>query len=367
MTDVIATLAAWPADLSTVPAGVTHLQVRADLTGDLAPGPLRRGGVRGLIYTLRSRAYGGRAADPPEVRRARLAAAVAAGYDVVDLEADHDLDPDLLAAVPASRRRICWHGGALPLAGLRATFAAMAAVPAASYLLASAVTSAEGALVPLRLLGALRRRDVTAYGAGSAGTWSRLLAPWLGAPAVTGQLTTVDDDAPDVARLCGDYPFPLLSPLRELYGLVGPVARTSNLMRQHNRAYAERGVPGLLLPFYLPGLGEFLSGFWPGVPAGLRDLGLPVRGLCVSGPLKEAALHVAEVASPAARAAGAANALVRRRGGGGRRRRTRPPSRRCSGGLTSRWRTAPPRWSAAAVPAGPPPWRSGTPAPTSRW
>jgi 3-dehydroquinate dehydratase/shikimate dehydrogenase len=314
MTDVIATLTAWPDGLSTMPDGVTHLQVRADLAGDVEPARLRRCGDRGLVYTLRSRAHGGRAADPPRLRRARLAAAVAAGYDVVDLEADHDLDPDLLAAVPPQRRRICWHGGEQTLTQLRAMAAAMTAVPAAGYLLAPAASTAEAALAPLRLLAALRRQDVTAYGTGPAGTWSRVLAPWLGAPAVSSQLTTVDKATPDIARLCGDFPFSRPAPLRELYGLIGAVAPTSGLVRQHNRAYGQRGVPGLLLPFYLPGLGDFLSGFWPGVPAGLAELGLPVRGLCVSGPLKEAALRVAQASSPAARAAGAANALVRRRG-----------------------------------------------------
>ncbi|MGN9909700.1 hypothetical protein ACTMTJ_19320 [Phytohabitans sp. LJ34] len=310
MTQVTATLTRWPADLSTVPDAVTLLEVRADLVGDLDPAALRRAlPGRRLLYTL-----GGRA-DPPSVRRARVASA-ATGYDVVDLDADRDLTPAVLAAVPPARRRISWHGPAVPLPALRERFAAMAAVPAAGYLLAPRAPSAAAALTPLRLLAELGRRDVTAYGSGPLGAWSRLLAPYLGAPAVAGPL---EGDPLDVARICADYPFPDLPPVRDLYGLAGPLALTSGFPGLHNRAYRERGICALYLPFHLAGLGDFLTGFWPQVPDGLRALGLPLRGLTVSGPLKEVALHVADVVSPVAQAAGAANALTRR---GGRWRAT---------------------------------------------
>jgi 3-dehydroquinate dehydratase / shikimate dehydrogenase len=311
---MIATLTRWPADLDEIIPGVTHLEIRADLAEDVDVDRVRRRFPGTLVYALRSREYGGRCGDPAPVRRRRLAAA-ADEYDVVELEADRDLDPDLLAAVPPGRRWISWHGPNLPLGELRDRSDRMSAVPAARYVLAPAATSAAQALTPLRLLAQLARRDVTAYGTGPAGTWSRLLAPWLGAPAVTARLSPVDGDgSPAVAALCSDYPFPALPPLRELYGLIGPVARTSSFPRLQNEAYRGRGVPGLFLPFYLPGLGDFLTGFWPDVPVGLHELGLPLRGLSVSGPLKEAALRIADVASPAARAAGAANALVRRDG-----------------------------------------------------
>jgi 3-dehydroquinate dehydratase/shikimate dehydrogenase len=312
---VTATLTRWPADLSKVPDGVMRLEVRADLVGDLDPAQLRRTFPGRLLYTLRSRAHGGRCADPPAVRQTRLASA-ALGYDTVDLEADHDLGPDVLAAVPASRRRISWHGPAAPLPALRERFAGMAAVQAAGYLLVPEAPSAADALEPLRLLAELDREDVTAYGSGPFGAWSRLLAPYLGAPTVAGRLHKGGSGtgAPNVARLCADYPFPARPPVRDLYGLAGPVALGSGFPGLHNRAYHERGILALYLPFHLTGLGDFLTGFWPAVPEGLHELGLPLRGLTVSGPLKEVALHVADVVSPVARAAGAANALTRRGG-----------------------------------------------------
>jgi 3-dehydroquinate dehydratase / shikimate dehydrogenase len=301
--------------LQRLPSGVSHLEVRADLTGDVDPARLRRHFAGQLVYSLRSVWHGGGCADPPLTRRHRLAAAAAAGYDLVDLEASHDLVPEVLERVPAGRRRISWQGGPLELPLLRAQFSWMAGVPARMYLLAPAVSSAVQALTPLRLLAQLGRTDVTAFGAGPAGTFSRLLAPWLGAPVVFGRLTPDQPTgAPTVDQLLADYPFPALPAVRQLYGIVGRSVHTSLSPRLHNDAYAELSVPGLFLPFYVPDRASFLAGFWPGVADGLDRLGLPLAGLTVTAPQKEVALAAAETASPTARAAGAANALVRRDG-----------------------------------------------------
>jgi 3-dehydroquinate dehydratase/shikimate dehydrogenase len=312
---VVATLTGRDQDLDRLPAAVSHLEVRADLVGDLDPATLRRRFGGRLVYSLRSVWHGGGCADPPQARRRRLAAAAAAGYDLVDLEASHDLVPEVLEQVPAGRRRISWHGGPLELALLRAQFTWMAKVPARMYLLAPAVSTAVEALTPLRLLAQLGRDDVTAFGAGPAGTWSRLLAPWLGAPVVFGRLSPGQDAVvPTVEQLLTDYPFPVLPPLSKLYGIVGRSVQTSLSPRLHNRAYREQRTPELFLPFYVPDRATFLTRFWPAIVTGLERLGLPLAGLTITSPLKEAALFAADSASPTARAAGAANALVHRQG-----------------------------------------------------
>jgi 3-dehydroquinate dehydratase/shikimate dehydrogenase len=323
--DIVATVTTREQDLSQVPAAVTHLEVRADLTGDLDPARLTRRFAGRLVYSLRSVWHGGACADPPGTRRSRLAAAVAAGYHLVDLEASHDLVPEVLDQVPADRRRISWHGGPLDLALLRAQFNCMADVPARMYLLAPAVATAIEAVTPLRLLAHLRRADVTAFGAGPTGTWSRLLAPWLGAPVVFGRLSGrasgaagsgPDDGAgvPTVDQLLTDYPFPALPELRQLYGVVGRSVATSLYPRLNNLAYPERELPALFLPFQVPDRAAFLTRFWPGIVACLRQLDVPLRGLTVAAPLKEVALAMADQASPTARAAGAANALIQQDG-----------------------------------------------------
>lgn len=284
------------------------LEVRADLLGEVDPSRLRdRVGGR-LVYCLRSRDQGGRFEGPPQVRRSRLLAA-AGHYDVIDLEADRDLVPDLLARIPAHRRRISWHGTAAGHGALHERFVRMATVGAALYVLTTAVSRAEQALAPLRFLHDLGRCDVTAFGTGAAGVWSRLLAPWLGAPVVFGRVDGDDPEVPTVEALVTDYGFPRLRPLSTVYGIVGRSVLASASPRVHNAGYRTLGIPALYLPFQV---GDFET-FWDDVAGtGLAALGLPLRAATVVSPHKEAALATAGTAGPAARGSGAANSLVRR-------------------------------------------------------
>lgn len=283
------------------------LEVRADLIGEVDPARLRRRGDRRLVYCLRSRDQGGRFEGSPQERRARLLAA-AEQYDVIDLEADRDLVPELLARIPAHRRRISWHGAAAGHRALHERFDRMAAVGAALYLLTTVAFRAEQALAPLRFLHELGRSDVTAFGTGAAGFWSRVLAPWLGAPIVFGRVDGDDPEVPSVDQLVTDYGFPRLRPLSAVYGIVGRSVLASASPRVHNAGYRALGIPALYLPFQV---GDFET-FWDDVAeTGLAALGLPLQAATVVAPHKEAALAIAGTAGPAARGSGAANSLVR--------------------------------------------------------
>ncbi|WP_165438381.1 bifunctional type I 3-dehydroquinate dehydratase/shikimate dehydrogenase [Pseudonocardia sediminis] len=286
---------------------VDLVEVRADLLGEIDPARLRRRFGGRVVYCLRSRDRGGRFEGPAHVRHARLLAA-AERYDMVDLEDDHDLVPELLTRIPAHRRRISWHGAAADHGTLHRRFGSMAATGAALYLLTSAVSRAEQALAPLRFLHDLGRCDVTAFGTGAAGVWSRLLAPWLGAPVVFGGLDGGDPDVPTVDQLLGDYGFPRLRPLDTVNGIVGRSVLASKSPRAHNAGYRALGIPALYLPFQV----EDFGAFWDEVAeSGLTALGIPMRAATVVSPHKEAALARAGTASPAARGCGAANSLVR--------------------------------------------------------
>ncbi|WP_143105682.1 type I 3-dehydroquinate dehydratase [Pseudonocardia ammonioxydans] len=295
-------------DLDALRNEADLVEVRADILGEVDPSWLRcRFGGR-LVYCLRSRDRGGRFEGPSDVRRARLLAA-AERYDVVDLEADHDLVPELLTRIPAHRRRVSWHGSAVEPGTFHRRFGRMAAAGAALYLLTTAVSRAEQALAPLRFLHDLGRPDVTAFGTGAAGVWSRLLAPWLGAPVVFGGLGGEDPEVPTVAQLVGDYGFPRLRPLDTVNGIVGRSVLGSKSPRAHNAGYRALGIPAVYLPFQV----EDFGGFWDEVAeSGLAALGIPMRAATVVSPHKEAALATAGTASPAARGCGAANSLVRR-------------------------------------------------------
>ena len=290
--------------LRSLPAAVSAVELRADLTGELDPRALRDDAPGQLIYALRSRQYGGRDAGAAPVRRARLLAA-ARDYDLVDLEADHDLVPEVLAGIPPRQRRICWYGPETGLAGLRAEFDRMARVPAALYLLAPRAGSVPAALPPLRLLASLGRDDVTAFGTGPAGGFSRVLAPFLGAPVVYG-----DPAGPTVEQLLTDYQFPDLPRLAGVYGFVGSSPQ-QRYLRLVNAALRKLSMPTMLVPFAVADPVVFETEFWPTIGAGaLDELGLPLGGLTVARPHKPAAFAAAAVADPQANAARAANFLV---------------------------------------------------------
>ncbi len=308
---LVATLTAAPVRESAGElAAASWLEVRADLAPDLDPAALRRElPGRPLLLTLRSRAEGGAFEGTPERRRRRILEA-APGFDLVDLEAERDLSPAILAAVAPERRVISWHGPAVDAAALAARFARMAAVPARLYKLVPAAAQPGEELAPLVFLHSLRRSDVAAFASGEAGAWTRLVAPRLGAPVVyaaVGSLAGAPGQIP-LARLVDDFGLPELPPVEALYGIVGNPVAHSLSPRLHNGAYRALGIPALYLPFHAASFGDFwLEVVESGV---LESLGLPLRGVSVTSPFKAAALAVAGAESPRAGSIGAANTLV---------------------------------------------------------
>ncbi|MFF0624205.1 type I 3-dehydroquinate dehydratase [Streptomyces sp. NPDC004296] len=315
-----------PEDLSAARlrglAGVADaLEVRADLVGDPDPHRLRRHFGGPLTYSLRSWRHGGRSALGPVERRTRLLRA-AEQYDLVDLEAMDDLVPELLAGIPSRQRRVSWQqpeatrpenradrwfGAGMWEASeaLRHRFAAMRSVPAAAYLLVPQPGTQYGSASPLLLTG-LGRTDVTAFASGPAGTWTRVLAPWLGAPVVFGRAGAPGADGmPSVAQLRTDYGLPALPPLDALFGITGQATGRSLAPRLHNAALRHLGLPALYLPFPV----DVFPRFWRWA-CGFGALArLPLRGLTVTAPHKRSAVEVADIADPHALRCGAANVL----------------------------------------------------------
>jgi len=293
-------------------SGVEWLEVRADLVGDLDPAALQslRSAFPGkLLYTLRSRAEGGGFEGSVEKRRRRIAEA-AERYDLLDLECERDLAPEVLKAVAPERRILSWHGGAVGLQGLQSRFEKMAAYDAFLYKMVPAATQPGEELAPLLLLHQQKRSDLATFASGPTGAWTRLIAPRLGAPVVYAAASEVPGAPGQIAlsRLRDDYGLPDLPPVEVLFGIAGHPVAHSLSPRLHNGAYRALGIPALYLPFHVTSFGDFwLEVVESGV---LELLGMPLRGLSVTAPYKEAALAVAGAESPRAARIGAANTLV---------------------------------------------------------
>lgn len=289
------------------------LELRADLAGTCDPDRLRGVFPGRLLYTLRSSAEGGAFSDRSWERRPLLMQA-ARGYDLVDLEAERDLHQDVLAAVPAERRLISWHGSLADSSGLGAILDRMTEAGAAYYKLVPAARSAIEASAPLLLLRERQRADVVAFASGRAGVWTRLVAPRLGSALVYGAVGERPAAAgqPSLQALRTDYGLPELRPAKRLFGVVGAPVEHSLSPRLHNGLYAKLGVEALYVPFHVREFGPFWLEFVETDLAG--SIGYPLHGFSVTSPHKRIALAVAGASSPLAGRIGAANTLVRRRG-----------------------------------------------------
>ncbi|WP_437327975.1 type I 3-dehydroquinate dehydratase [Sorangium sp. So ce381] len=200
---LIATLTRPPSrsgeELTALPARVRFVEVRADRVGSVDPGVLRRHFNGKLVYSLRSRREGGSFDGELAARHERLIAA-AERYDRVDLEAERDLVPRVLERIPPERRVISWHGTAADRWDYRDRLGVLDRAAAWLYRVVPTVTHTAEALAALEFLADLGRRDVTAFAAGPAGTWTSLLAPRLGAPVAFGAVERREPDAGRSAR-----------------------------------------------------------------------------------------------------------------------------------------------------------------------
>jgi 3-dehydroquinate dehydratase/shikimate dehydrogenase len=284
---------------------------------ELDPAPIRRHFGGKLAYSEGLASGDGRNGGGGD-RLARLESAAAA-YDFVDLEWPGDLSQRVLERVPPERRWISWKGAAAGAAGLAGLVETMRRVPAALFRLS--VDSGVTIPVAMQVLEGLGRADVTLFGSGCGEAWSRMLAPWLGAPVVFGTAGDGHEEGwgqPDaegmlnLAQLVRQYGFPELPRLERLFGIVSRPGAWSLSPLLHNAAYRALGIPAVYLPFPTPSF----CGFWSrAVESGLDRLGPRLTGATVTAPHKEEALSVARAVTPAAGQAGGANLLVRRDGG----------------------------------------------------
>lgn len=293
-------------NLSTdVAPGIPCVEVRLDGLLEAPDLPLFRRVFAGrtLIATLRSSAEGGRFAGSAAEAAPLLLRALAAGFDLVDLELAWlreglpGFDP---ATVIASVHDLSGIPRDLPslLAALRRT--------GARYL--KVVGSARDSGDALRILDFQRQAEeprLTAFAMGEAGIATRVLAPYFGAPLAYGALLAGRETAPGqlLARDLRDvYGIGRRAGIERLYALFGGLVSHSLSPAIHNSRFEEGRDPSLYVPFALHSL---LTEFDPLVAA-FDGFGLPLRGASVTIPFKEEAATVAVF-----RGENVANTLVR--------------------------------------------------------
>jgi 3-dehydroquinate dehydratase / shikimate dehydrogenase len=300
-------------ELSSLPIAVKWLQVRADVVGDVDPDSLRQHFDGNLIYALHSREEHGAFAGTALQRQQRLLKA-AKDYDLIDLEGERDLTPELLEAIPPSKRLISWRGAATDSLTLKQRLEKFSETDALIYKLVSVGARPGDELAALSLLKLAARPDLIAYTTGKHCLWSRLVALHFGMPMIFGTIESQSDFPwePTVLQLIQDYNLPQLTPLKEIYGIVGDPVQHSLSPRLHNAAYRALGYPALFVPFPV----ESFRDFWSRVveEGTLESLGIYMSGFTVGAPHKETALNEAAASSQMAQRAGSTNVVVRENG-----------------------------------------------------
>src|SRR3954471_13450514 len=181
------------------------VELRADIAGDLPPFASATS-----LYTLR-----GIVAE----RRERLLRA-ATTFDLIDLEPADLNDALLLQRIAPERRVITWRGRARTMDDLDVALRMIGRIPARLYRIEVETPRSSETLLPMALLKREQRSDLTAYAIGAIGLWTRILAPRLGAPIVFGGDDDRIDGMPTVEQCVGDYGFPRIDAIDEIFGIV---------------------------------------------------------------------------------------------------------------------------------------------------
>ena len=289
------------------------IEVRADVLPELDPAELReRWKGRRLLYTLRISKEGERG-RVFLAQRHQLLRKAAESYDFVTLEGECDLVPEVLRAIAPERRIVSWRGRATGSECLEAQLGAFTRTPARLFRFEVECKGLEDGLPALQFLHRVHREDVTAYGEGASGSWTRMLAPRLGAPIAFANLSGGGDTAglePTIRDLVLDYGFPDLYPVREIFAIIGQPLSGSLSPRMHNGAYRANGFRRLFLSFPADSFQQFWHRFV--LTDAMEAIGFPIMGLTVVSPHKEAALEVAKHRTPLCQQCASSNLLVRR-------------------------------------------------------
>ena len=292
-------------DLTALPQSVEWLEVRADRVGDIDPDWLRSHFGGRLLYSFRNK--------DGDARRKRLENA-AQFYDRVELQADTDLNSELLQHIPPEKRLLSYYGNITELTELEGRFEQLSSVPAAVYKLVTNANTIAEEFLPLALLKSLKRDDTIAFSTGQLGFWNRLLALQFGSPWIYGRVAndSIADMEPSIRKLIADYDLPDFRPVKEIFAIIGNPIFHSLSPRLHNASYRSMEHPALFVPLRVESFAEFWHDFV--LSRKLDSLGMPINGMTVASPHKEEAVIKAKTVSAMARQAEAANILVRNNG-----------------------------------------------------
>jgi len=261
---------------------------------------------RTLIATVRSAAEGGAFRGSEEEERRLLGAALAAGFDLADVEYRGGARATVLG-LPPSKAILSLHDTEGIPADANAVVARMLATPARFVKVVATANDSGDARRLLELQAANPGGRLATFGMGEAGIATRVLAPYLGAALAYGALVPGRATAPgqllsrDLAEI---YGVGRVRRVSRIFALLGGVVSHSLSPALHNANFEALGEDALYVPFAMRMLGRELEP----LAASLDALGLPLAGASVTIPFKEEAALLSGTAEDGERAV---NSLLR--------------------------------------------------------
>ena len=264
---------------------------RPDVAGALA------GRATPVIVTCRPTWEGGRFPGSERERLGLLGAALDAGAEFIDVEWRADFQP-LIRRHGGDRMVLSTHDfERIPddigdrYHAMRATGAAVVKVAAATRGLCDTL-----ALAALGRGGAAERRVV--IGMGPAGVVSRVLAgrfgscwTYAGEGVAPGQI--------ELPRLRDEYRFSAITRRTAIYGVVGSPVSHSLSPAMHNGGFAAAGIDAVYLPLEARDADDFVQ----------FATAVPLRGVSVTAPFKEALAAMVSDVDPIGKQVGAINTV----------------------------------------------------------
>ena len=289
------------------PAAADLVELRLDRLSEWSLAPLFKIAGKPRIATCRSRAQGGFFSGSERERGEILEQSVALGTEYVDLEFE-SADEEILARAGTSRPLLSYHHRGITPLNLESIYRKMAdRAPRAILKLIPYADACSDNLRARELLKLARGegRDLICFCMGQRGQVSRILARAWGSWGMYAPLRSESTTAPGqllLEELEQIYREGSVQDSTPLSGVLGHPVSASLSPMLYNRAYRELGIEGCFLPIEAESVAEFL-------PL-LSEL--PLTGLAITHPHKEAfAGHCDELAAEAG-AVGAVNTVARR-------------------------------------------------------
>lgn len=245
------------------------------------------------IYVLRSQYQGGDFSGSQRERLALFSQAVAC-FDLIELEGEYDLLPEILEVVPEEKRLISWYGGPSSIETLTARLQKYQKIPARFYKLIPEANKAGEELIPLHFLKQINNPKLICFASGPIGLWAQIIAAHYGSALLYAKSAKLTAQVFfSIRQLVEDYGLPTLYPFEKIYGIAGNPVFSSLSPKLHNNTYRYLNHPGIYLPFHI----ESFNDFWEMVQGVNQDQDtiLKFGGFTVVSPFKEEGFKVAEV------------------------------------------------------------------------